>query len=175
MRAGLPGTPSSGGAFLPVTHTKETAERALSAAQERSEVYARQRSAAEHRLSEITGELYEEVRAREQLQSRLEHLEKELQVARQSMDFYKKNLEDRCAMASDDEERLQADFGAAFRGVCALFAHRSRGDLCAPPDLWRFKRIPSQNCLRQRRAQTASKSCSGGRDPAQIRPSCCQL
>jgi len=96
-----------------LTTEKETAERALSAAQERSEVYARQRSAAEHRLSEITGELYEEVRAREQLQSRLEHLEKELQVARQSMDFYKKNLEDRCAMASDDEERLQADLARA--------------------------------------------------------------
>lgn len=92
-----------------LTFEKESVEKALSAEQERAEVYARQRSAAESRLEEVTGELFEEVRTREQLHSQVEGLQQELQHQRQSLDFYKKSFDERCAMATDEEDRLQAD------------------------------------------------------------------
>mmetsp|Transcript_105376 Transcript_105376/g.339879 ORF Transcript_105376/g.339879 Transcript_105376/m.339879 type:complete len:634 (-) Transcript_105376:62-1963(-) len=78
--------------------------------QQRAEVLARQRGAAEQRLDEVTGELVEEVRTREQLETQLESLRHEHQLQRQSLDMYRKSIDDRCALAQDEEERMRADF-----------------------------------------------------------------
>mmetsp|Transcript_48290 Transcript_48290/g.138867 ORF Transcript_48290/g.138867 Transcript_48290/m.138867 type:complete len:700 (-) Transcript_48290:26-2125(-) len=92
---------------------KQAAARALSAEQERSEVLARQRSAAEQRLNELVEQLYGEVEAREQMSAQVERLEKDLQASRQSTAFYKKNFEDHCASARDEEEMLQGNLARA--------------------------------------------------------------
>jgi len=76
---------------------------------DRVDTLARQRSAAERRLEEVTGELVEEVRAREHLQGEVDSLNQEVHLQGQSLTFYKKSYEDRCTSASDEEGRLQAE------------------------------------------------------------------
>lgn len=88
---------------------REDATRAYNKERDRADTYARQRSAAEGRLDELTGELVEEVRARESLEAQVEGLQQENQLHLQSLDFYKKSYDDRCAMAGDEEERIQSD------------------------------------------------------------------
>mmetsp|Transcript_140609 Transcript_140609/g.365970 ORF Transcript_140609/g.365970 Transcript_140609/m.365970 type:complete len:687 (-) Transcript_140609:116-2176(-) len=108
---------------------QESAQRALSAEQQRAGVYARQRGAAEQRLEEITSELVEEVRSREHLQTQVEGLQQELQLQGQSLDFYKKSFDDRCAMAVEEEERLQAELertSHSERGLRQRVAHLER-------------------------------------------------
>lgn len=76
---------------------------------QRAEVFARQRSAAELRLDEVTGELVEEVRTREELEAQVVALQQENQHQFQSLEFYKKSFDDRCAIAGEEEERMQSD------------------------------------------------------------------
>lgn len=88
---------------------REHGARAYNQEHGRAEIYARQRSAAEIRLEELMGELVEEARRREQLEAQVEGLQQEMHHHLQSLDFYKKSFDDRCAMAGDEEERLQSD------------------------------------------------------------------
>jgi len=94
---------------------KETAQKAYAEEHERSETYARQRTAAENRLGVITGELTEQVRVREQLEGQVDRLQQELQVHRQNADFYKKSLEDQSALSADEAQRLQAELARTTR------------------------------------------------------------
>jgi len=105
---------------------KDSSGKALAEEQQRSEAYARQRGAVEQRLEEITGELVEEVRAREHLQNEVDTLQQELHVQVQSLDFYKKSFEDRCTMAADEEERLQTDLDRTTQSERSL-RHRLAG------------------------------------------------
>jgi len=81
--------------------------KALQAEQEKSEALSRQRTAVERRLEEVTAELVEEVRSRDQLQAQVEGLQHELSLQRQSWDHNKRSFEERCTLAVDEEDRLK--------------------------------------------------------------------
>jgi len=83
--------------------------KAYAAEKERAEVLARQRTAAEYRLEELTAELVEEVKGREQLQTHVDALEQRLHVQTESLDLYKRSFEERCAVAQEEEEGLREE------------------------------------------------------------------
>lgn len=87
--------------------------RALNAEQERAEVFAQQRGAVEKRLELTNGELIEEIRIREQVQRQFEGLQHDYQLQCQSLDMCKQNLEERCNLALDEEERLKTELHRA--------------------------------------------------------------
>jgi len=99
--------------------TKELQSRAAQGGQaltlehERAEAFAKQRIAVEKRLEEVNRELIEEIQVREQVQRQYDGVQHEFQLQSQSLDMYKSNLEERCALAVDEEERLKMELDRA--------------------------------------------------------------
>jgi len=83
--------------------------RLLNAEQERAEIFERQRSIAEKRLTEVTAELVEEVRLREELQACNDGLQHDLQLQKHSGDSTRKSFNERCSLAADEEKRMRDD------------------------------------------------------------------
>jgi len=83
--------------------------RAFAAEQEKTEALTRQRFAAENRLEEVTSELVELVSLREGLEAKVDSLQHELMMQRQSVDTNKRSWEERCSLAQQEEERLKHD------------------------------------------------------------------
>lgn len=82
---------------------------------QRTENLLQQRAAAEQRLEEVTSELVEQVNNYDSLESKVEGLQHELLLQRQSAEMNKKNFEERCTLASDDETRLKAELAKTHR------------------------------------------------------------
>lgn len=83
--------------------------KAFAVEQEKTEALTRQRAAAENRLEEVTSELVELVSLREGLEAKVDSLQHELMMQRQSVDINKKSWEERCSLAQQEEERLKND------------------------------------------------------------------
>lgn len=92
-----------------LTAEQEQLAQALNAEQHRSEAATKQREAAVRRLEEVTGELVEELRSQEQLQIRVADLEQRLEQGQESLDLYRKRLEELRATSRDEEEHLKSD------------------------------------------------------------------
>lgn len=87
--------------------------KALSIETEKAQAFAQQRVAVENRLDHVNKELIEEINIREQAQRKFEGLQHEFQLQSQSLEMYKQNLEERCALALDEEERLKIELERA--------------------------------------------------------------
>eukprot|EP00929_Paragymnodinium_shiwhaense_P050051 TRINITY_DN25230_c0_g1_i1.p1 TRINITY_DN25230_c0_g1~~TRINITY_DN25230_c0_g1_i1.p1 ORF type:complete len:690 (-),score=244.88 TRINITY_DN25230_c0_g1_i1:215-2284(-) len=87
--------------------------RAQTMHQERADAVTQQRSIAEQRLEQVTAELVEEVRLREQLQVQNQGLQHDLKLQGQSLDLSKKSFQDRCELAKEEEARLTTDLTRA--------------------------------------------------------------
>lgn len=84
-------------------------QNALMEERQRGEALARQRTAAEQKLEEVTAELVEQVSKRDQLESEIEALRHELDMQKQTAEINQKSFQERCALALDEEERLKAE------------------------------------------------------------------
>eukprot|EP00971_Amphidinium_carterae_P076583 1512517-Amphidinium_carterae.1 len=78
-------------------------------------VLFQEREAAERRLSEVTGELVEEVRSRDDFEAQLDRTRRELQIKCQNFDLQKKRLTERYALTEDEEARMKGDLGRALQ------------------------------------------------------------
>eukprot|EP00747_Dinoflagellata_sp_TGD_P004713 gnl/TRDRNA2_/TRDRNA2_111889_c0_seq1.p1 gnl/TRDRNA2_/TRDRNA2_111889_c0~~gnl/TRDRNA2_/TRDRNA2_111889_c0_seq1.p1 ORF type:complete len:672 (+),score=223.21 gnl/TRDRNA2_/TRDRNA2_111889_c0_seq1:43-2016(+) len=81
--------------------------------QQANEELASQRAAAEERLEELSLDLAEHLRQKEELQLRVGGLQHELKLQCNSLELYRKSFEDRCALATEEEERLRTDLNRA--------------------------------------------------------------
>lgn len=90
-------------------HRTQAERQRTEAEQQRTENLLQQRAAAEQRLEEVTTELVEQVNNYDSLEAKVEGLQHELLLQRQSAEMNKKNFEERCTLASDDEARLKSE------------------------------------------------------------------
>eukprot|EP00930_Biecheleria_cincta_P004779 TRINITY_DN10570_c0_g1_i1.p1 TRINITY_DN10570_c0_g1~~TRINITY_DN10570_c0_g1_i1.p1 ORF type:complete len:726 (-),score=243.47 TRINITY_DN10570_c0_g1_i1:76-2253(-) len=96
-------------------HRTQAERQRTEAEQQRTENLLQQRAAAEQRLEEVTTELVEQVNNYDSLEAKVEGLQHELLLQRQSAEMNKKNFEERCTLASDDEARLKAELAKTHR------------------------------------------------------------
>jgi len=88
---------------------------AINAESERVMLLCQEREAAERRLGEVTGELVEQVRCKEDLQAQLERTRRELQLKCQNFEQQKKRFTERYALTEDEEARLKGDLSHALQ------------------------------------------------------------
>mmetsp|Transcript_54507 Transcript_54507/g.100851 ORF Transcript_54507/g.100851 Transcript_54507/m.100851 type:complete len:502 (+) Transcript_54507:65-1570(+) len=78
-------------------------------------VLYQEREAAERRIMEVTGELVEEVRSRDDLEAQLDRTKRELQLKSQNFDLQKKRLTEKYTLTEDEEARLKGELGRALQ------------------------------------------------------------